>query len=245
LTNDPSSQSPERLHKRIQVALPLRVTYWDREHKICLDRACTYDISARGARITGLRDIKQAGEIITVERGGSKIFCRVVWVGDGNSRLQGQIGIQPVELDRAMWEAELNELEDVYDPILRHGILLRNLSAELRERERRRHLRVPVEGQAELLSSAEVSSSKLKDLSESGCLIAETPHLPGTELKLSLRVGHYDLGFKGQVRHSAPGLGQGIEFREIRKGDLQALRFLLRKLAEQDLEQSFQFEIVG
>ena len=248
MISDSYNQPPERSHKRIHVALPLRITYWDQDNKPCQDRACTYDISTSGARITGLRDVKQAGEIIVVERGRNKAFCRVVWVGKSDSRLYGQVGIQSVESERLMWETELRDLEEVYDQIPRQGILLRNFAADTPERERRRHPRVPVEGQAQLLRpgvTGEPPKNSLVDLSEFGCLVS-TNDLParGTDLKLVLNVGSYDLSLKGQVRHAGLDSGLGIEFREIRKGDRQALRYLLLKLAEQELEQSFELEIV-
>src|SRR5271170_4873790 len=95
--------TPERSDKRIQVALPLRITCWDGDIKPSLDMACTYDISVRGARITGLRSVKEPGEIIAVERGRNRAYYRVVWVGRENSELRGQIGIQCVETERLMW----------------------------------------------------------------------------------------------------------------------------------------------
>ena len=54
--------------------------------------------------------MKEAGEVIAIERGKSKAFCRVVWVGEANSELQGQIGLQCVESDRVLWEAELRDM---------------------------------------------------------------------------------------------------------------------------------------
>src|SRR5260370_26412774 len=83
------------------------VTYWDSAIKPCLEMACTYDISEKGARVTGLRNVKTAGEIIAVERGRNKQFCRVVWIGEPNSDLDDQIGIQCVESYRMLVEAEL------------------------------------------------------------------------------------------------------------------------------------------
>jgi len=44
--------------------------------------------------------------------------------------------------------------------------------------------------------------------------------LPGTELKLVLTVGDYEMALKGQVRHGDQH-GLGIEFHEIRKGERQ------------------------
>jgi hypothetical protein len=45
---------PRRVSKRIHVALPIRVTYWDNDKKPGLEMSCTYDISENGARIGNL-----------------------------------------------------------------------------------------------------------------------------------------------------------------------------------------------
>ena len=111
-------KASERQNKRLHVALPIRVTYWDDAQKPCLEIACTYDISEHGARVTGLRNVKEAGEVIAIERGKSKAFCRVVWVGEPNSELQGQIGLQCVESDRILWEAELRDMVETYEPVM-------------------------------------------------------------------------------------------------------------------------------
>ena len=210
--------------------------------------ACTYDISAHGAKITGLHYEVKAGEILAVERGRNKVFCRVVWVGDSNSEASGLIGIECLETERLMWEPERRDLEEVYDPIPRGSNIWRGnsvLSGD--ERNRRRHARFPIEGVARLTNQGPNTTqieAELRNLSEQGCLV--TPKrtlLRGTELKLVLKVGNYDLGAKGQVRHVAPDLAAGIQFREIRKGDRERLQHLLRKMAEEQLEESFQLEI--
>ena len=235
----------DRLDKRIHVALPIRVTYWDNEKRPCLEMACTYDISARGARVTGLRGVKQAGEIIAVQRGLTKVFCRVVWVGESNSELHGQVGIQTVESDRMMWESELRDMDEIYERLQREGGLhhLNSGSGNLNG-NRRRHQRFYVQGIAELprLEANSQTEVGLKNLSELGCLLEARQGLtPGTDLKLVLNVSNYDLSVKGKVRHSVQDLGVGIEFREIRKGDRQVLQYLLRKLGElQQAAQSLQ-----
>lgn len=236
MTKDSSNQLPERIDKRIHVALPIRVTYWDSEHKPCLEMACTYDISSRGARVTGLRCVKGEGEIIAVERGRNKAFCRVVWVGEPNSELRGQVGIQCVESERVMWEAELREMEEVYEPVQRDTRLSRANFLASSGSNRRKYQRFDIEGLAELLKhggNTGHTEGGLRNLSELGCLVTtKQALLPGTDLKLVLNVANYELSVKGQVRHTALDLGLGIEFREIRKGDRQILQFLLRKLAE-------------
>src|SRR5258708_15584676 len=130
----------ERLNKRIPVALPIRITYWDQQNKPCLEMACTYDISARGARVTGLRCMNQTGEIIAIQRGPNKAFCRVVWVGEENSELQGQVGIECVESARTMWENELREMEEIYESVQRDAGLHRlNSTGGNHHGNRRRH----------------------------------------------------------------------------------------------------------
>lgn len=244
--NDDSVQSAERADKRIQVALPLRVTCWDSQNRPRLELACTYDISARGARMTALRDVTEPGDIIAVERGRNRIFCRVVWLGGSNSARRGQIGVECLETERQMWETELRDLAEVYDPIP-GGWNIWGGGSLGGVRDRRRHSRFPIEGVAQLRNQGPNTTeieAQLRDLSELGCLV--TPQrtlLRGTELKLVLNVGNCDLGVKGQVRHVASDLAAGIQFREIRKGDRERLRHLLQQMAEQELEESFQLEI--
>jgi hypothetical protein len=243
----PEPSLPERLDKRIQVVLPLRVTYWDKDNKPCPDMACTYDISSRGARITGLRSVQESGDIIAIERTrNNKTFCRVIWVGDPNSELRGQVGIQSVESERLMWGAELRDMKEIYDPISPDNDF-GNLNLPPGDRNRRRRSRFLIDGIAALQNqnlSADPTETILKDLSEKGCLITGAHAFPaGTDLKVVLNVGNFDFSMKGQVRHAVQGLGTGIEFREIRKGDRQMLLFLLRKLEEQKLEEAFELEL--
>jgi PilZ domain-containing protein len=65
----------------------------------------------------------------------------------------------------------------------------------------------------------------------------------GTELNLTVHVDDQTLTLRGQVKHAEPEVGLGIEFREIRKGERQILRFLIRKLSEKHFEDTLRFEI--
>ncbi len=228
----------ERNDKRVHVALPLRITFWDKEKKPGLEMACTYDISPRGARISRLRCVKETGEIVAIERGRNKSFCRVVWVGDPNSELSGQIGLQCVESDRPMFEVELRELENVFEPVTREATAP-NSTRLAGGKNRRQQDRIEFEGVAELLKPGRNGEKvKLKNVSELGCLVTTREVLlPGTDLKLVLHVSNYKLNVKGKVRHSALDLGIGIEFTEMRKGDQNMLKYLLQKIEDDNLEE--------
>jgi hypothetical protein len=244
LTDNSTSQSAERVEKRLRVALPLRVTFWDENDKPGSAAACTYDISAHGARISGLSEVSEPGEIIAVERGRNRIFCRVIWVSRSHSPHTGQIGIQAVETERLMWETELRDLHDVYDPVL-HGWTMWQSSTLSGNDDRRRHSRFPVEGLARLTNQGPNPTpihAQLRDLSELGCLLTpERTLLQGSELKLALSVGKDDFSVKGLVRHVGTDSAAGIQFREIRKGDRDRLQYLLRQMAEQQFEELFEF----
>lgn len=230
-----TKQLSDRTEKRIHVALPVRVTFFDDDTKPRLEMACTYDISAHGARVTGLRCVKEAGQILVVERGRSRAYCRVVWIGEASSPLHGQVGIQCVEAEKTLWAAELRDMEQIYDPVAPNTNLQRLGAPAGAANNRRRFERFATKGVAEILQKGPGATrleGELKDVSEVGCLVSTNSLvLPGTDLKLVVKVANYDLSFKGQVKHAAVDVGLGIEFREIRKGDRAVLQYLLRKLA--------------
>ncbi|MEY2413194.1 MAG: hypothetical protein QOD84_1800 [Acidobacteriaceae bacterium] len=235
----------ERSYSRISVVLPLRITYWDDENKPLADTACTYDISLRGACITGMRSNQKTGEIIAIERGRSKAFCRVVWVGKKNTPREGQVGIECVEADRLLWENELRDLQAIYDAV---RVEAKNgFTTDVDDRNRRRTPRIQIEGEAELWNSQRPvieATGKIRDLSETGCLINPSRKLDaGSQVKLLLRVANRELVFKGQVRHASNDKGLGVQFNEVRKGDRKVLQYLLRKLAEEQLENVFELEL--
>lgn len=228
MSQSAKKEAADRSERRVAVALPVRVTYYGDDSKPRLEMACTYDVSSHGARLTGLRSVKEAGEIVTIERGRSKAFCRVVWIGQTNSALQGQVGIQCVEAEKALWTAELGDMEQVYESMKPEG-----LWASFGQENRRRHQRFTFGGSVELVQKGPGPvhlTGNIKDMSEVGCLVTtRSLVVPGTDLKLVLRVANYDLAFKGLVRHAALDVGLGIEFREVRKGDRAILQHLLRK----------------
>ena len=242
---DTLDKAAARNDKRLHVALPIRITYWDQDKKPGLEMACTYDISARGARISSLRFVNQTGEVVAVERGRNKAFCRVVWIGDDKSKLQGQIGLECIEPNRTLWEPELRDMQEVYEPIEKNGQNGKSFVAG----NRRRRDRFQIQGKAEIVKSTEgplknPQQAELRDLSEIGCLVkTKEVLLPGTDIKLVLKVANYDLALKGKVKHSALDLGVGIEFAQIRKSDRQTLQFLMQQLKEQKLEEILEVEI--
>jgi hypothetical protein len=239
VTKNPS-KTPERVEKRLNIALPIRITHWDKDKKPVLEMGCTYYISSHGARINSIKAIEQTGEIVALERDQNKSFCRVVWVGDPNSELRGQIGLQTVEMDHAMWQNELKSMHDVFDPLTRDQPLKPKTKA--RAANRRGH-RFSVKGVAEIARPGLAATSQkavVQDLSEMGCLLETKEVLPpGTEVRLIMKLGNVEMTMKGHVRN-ALDVGVGVEFSAVRKADRQTLKQLLQKLAEDLLKENIE-----
>ncbi len=223
-----SNQAPGRYDKRLQLAIPLRVTTWDEHKRPLLDMACTLDVSMRGARLYGVRSTLKAGDVVTVERGRNKIFCRVIWIGTPDSDKKGQIGVQAVEMGKSLWEADMVEVGQQFtsvtaDPATRPAGDRNRLAA-----------RVVAEAQARVLEQQDgrdgmLCEGHVKNISETGCLLVSPVLLEvGATVQIVLDLPNFDLAVRGRVRHTGPD-GWGIEFREIRKGDRQLLRYWLRQ----------------
>lgn len=233
--NTVAKPGPERYDKRIQMAIPLRVVTWDEQKRPLLDMACTLDVSMRGARLYGVRSKLRVADVVTLERGRSKLFCRVVWIGASDSEKKGQVGVQAVEAGKSLWEADLQELGQQFTAIMIDP------STRSTGDKKRRSSRVSAEAQARVLEQlgdrdGALSEARIKNISETGCLLVGPQSLEvGAHVQVVLDLPNFDLALRGRVRHAGPD-GLGIEFREIRKGDRQLLRYWLRQVSQASQE---------
>lgn len=225
------SPTPGRYDKRIQLAIPLRVTTWDEHKKPLQDLACTLDVSMRGARLYGVRSTLKVGDVVTVERGRNKLFCRVVWIGTPDSDKKGQIGVQAVETGKSLWESDMVEVGQQFTPIIADP------SARPVADRNRRTARVVAEAHARVLEQHDGRDgvhceARIKNISETGCLLVSPVHMGiGARVQVVLNLPNFDVALRGRVRH-AGSEGLGIEFREIRKGDRQLLRYWLHQVSQ-------------
>jgi hypothetical protein len=231
-----SEKVPQRYDRRVHVALPVRVTFWDAEKRPRVEIACTYDISARGARLGGLR-APRLGEVIAIERGRNRTLCRVIWIGAGESGVKDQVGVRCVESEKLLWEPELREVAELFDPLLREGPLVRSGGGQTQ----RRAVRYECAGEAEVWRYGPGDDyadlkfpGRVCNLSEVGCRLKTVSTVPvGAQVQVILSLPNYELGMRGIVRTSSPDQGMGIEFRSIRKGDRRLLHHLLQQMEMQ------------
>lgn len=192
-----------------------------------MEPACTYDIYPNGARLLSAREPK-VGDLIIVERGRNKAICQVIWAADRHSALRGQFAVQCVE-NKMPWDEELWKMEEQYNPLATHEMNRR--TSTLFDVNRRRRPRFFVEGHAEVIEGVQRLAGAVHEISEYGARIAASEALrPGTDFRLTLNVLDVNLSLKARVKYMAGGLGMGVEFQEIRRGDRPLLSYILGKL---------------
>src|SRR5947207_14156422 len=101
-----------RREQRTRIALPVKVVTRDAQNRPLTEMACSIDISLKGARLTGVRSVKASGEVISVERGKSKAFFQVKWVGSREQGTEGQVGLFCIEPGSSIWGLDLLPGED-------------------------------------------------------------------------------------------------------------------------------------
>lgn len=87
-----------RREPRFPLQMPTLVFGYDRSGRAFMEQAQTLDISIAGARLTGLSSEVAPGFILAVQQGNRRARFQVLWVGEPNTDLEGQIGMQCVEV---------------------------------------------------------------------------------------------------------------------------------------------------
>ena len=93
----------DRLEKRTNLVLPVKVSGMDANGKLFEQEAGTVDVTTTGARLSGIVHPLHRGCVVSVQRGRSKARFRVTWVGDSGGPDEGQIGIQLIEGGKLIW----------------------------------------------------------------------------------------------------------------------------------------------
>ena len=114
----------ERKEERVRVELPIRLYRTTRGLKLQL--AHTVDISNSGARIAGLEEPLEPGEIVKVECGNREAPFRVVWSGAQSTAKAGHAGLECLAADADLWKLDLCQLEDS-KPLMRARAVQRGL----------------------------------------------------------------------------------------------------------------------
>ena len=114
----------ERKEERVRIELPVDLDRSARGLK--LQAAHTLDISNSGARLAGLEEPLEPGEVLKVECGNRRAPFRVVWTGAQGTATEGQAGLECLAADADIWKMNLRQLEDG-EPLMRARVVQRAL----------------------------------------------------------------------------------------------------------------------
>lgn len=215
-----------KLEKRVQIMLPVRVAVWVEGQRPAFHMACTCDISAHGARLTGVRGVKTLGEVLAVERAKSRAFYRVVWIGKPGTPQHDQVGVQCIEQGKVIWDVNLDEAEELYEPVL--AGLGDQLKAEDAPVEfTPGSVRVQIFNEA---TGQPIAKGDLVRVSSKSCHVKTTDAAPSrASVQILITAANYDIRLRGNVQSSdIPGM-LTLGLQEIRRGDRRALAALLGK----------------
>jgi hypothetical protein len=216
-----------KLEKRVQIMLPVRVAVWVEGQRPAFQMACTCDISVHGARLAGVRGVTAVGEVLAVERGKNRAFYRVAWIGKPGSPYNDQIGAQCIEQGKVIWDVNLDELQEQYEPILA------GLGDQLQTEEWVEVVagttKVHVFNEA---SGKALANGELARISYKACQVntaAEAP--PRASVQVLITAATFDIRLRGFVQKSDIPAVLSLGLNEIRRGDRRALALLLGKTA--------------
>ena len=106
----------QREEERMRIELPVRV-FRVRQGRKPPQLVHTVDISQSGARIAGLEEPLDPGELVRIECGDREAPFRVIWMGANGSSTAGQAGVECLAA-ADLWKLDLRHMEDS-KPLLR------------------------------------------------------------------------------------------------------------------------------
>src|SRR6266566_9992597 len=95
----------KRREKRLNLAVPVKV--FPDIASVETQACCTYEISTTGARLVAPPGIKRVGQIIWMQRQNRRAKYKVIWIGEPDSSLAGQVGVETLEPANVIWENEI------------------------------------------------------------------------------------------------------------------------------------------
>ena len=223
----------KRREQRTRIALPVKVYTRDDHGRPVVEIACTMDITPKGARLTGVRCVAHTGEVLCVERGKSKAFYRVMWVGDRLTNRDGQVGLQCIEPEAEIWGVTLLPGEDE-----RYEAVKKSSACSHSEAERRRKMRFACDGVVQIFRNGDNETAfhgQLGDISALGCYVRMgAPLASQSRLRMNLKIPAHqvELNLRGTVGMSDKAIGMWVNFTEIALSDTANLQKLLQKLAQ-------------
>jgi c-di-GMP-binding flagellar brake protein YcgR len=229
-----------RREPRVRVSLSVTVQGIDRFGKTFYQPARTVDISRSGASLEGASHIRGVGEEIQVEYKGESAAYRVKWIGPPGTKRAGHVGMECIQTGKYIWKEKLpdfyadNFVIPAVDPkaATTPGGAGSRASAAAKSSERRGYVRQQVRVEAEVVGLEDGVRLRgvVVDISLTGCFVEMlSPLSVGSAVSITLESGEEKMKSRGEVRSSLPGMGIGIQFKEMDENSNKALKQIARR----------------
>jgi hypothetical protein len=229
-----------RREPRVRMSLSVTVQGIDRFGKTFYQPARTVDISRSGASLEGASHIRGIGEEVQVEYKGESAAYRVKWIGPPGTKRAGHVGMECIQTGKYIWKENLPDFytDNFVVPAgdskvaLTPGGAAGRGSAAAKSSERRGYVRQQVRVEAEVVG-LEVGvrmRGVVVDISLTGCFVEMlSPLSVGSAVSITLESGEERVKSRGEVRSSLPGMGIGIQFKEMDENSNKALKQIARR----------------
>lgn len=238
---DSKSAIGNRRETRVVVSIPVRVSGIDHDGHPFSQTAQTVDVSRTGARISGIRCLRQTGEMVTLECGTRAARFMVVWIGRPGSSEEGQFGVKALEPEKRIFRIDTGEprpdgyvkpsAEPRSDPFSLQPLPAQNWDRS--ERRRAPRLRCSGTGKIRQPGVAFPIWAEVTDVSSGGCYVQMVFTVSrGSEVDVQLTINERTFAAKGKVVTSHPGVGMGIQFTDLSPESQKSLSDVLNDLME-------------
>jgi PilZ domain len=251
----PVSIMGRRQYKRLHVALPITVSGVDAGGNAFTQSAVTVEISARGMRVRGVRCFRAPGDPVEVRYQGRHARYRLAWIGPPSTCPDGLAGLEAMpeagDLARLLFEDHftpgmLSGPDSNLDSYVLPGTAAADSAfAKARpaqqpehRQERRRHVRFPCAGVAQVWEGANqyAVTGRLNEISMGGCYVEMmSPMRARTAVRLELEIDGHSVRVEALVRTSQPAFGMGLEFTRVAPPELEKLHRVVSVLSGQAL----------
>ncbi len=247
------TMNPQRTEPRMPKEAPIRVFGMDSQGRPVNLPAQTVDVSRHGARVSGVQNWSQPGEIVGVRYGTEKARYRIVWIGPAGTQFAGQIGLQCVETGKYIWDAVPSVPATAPKPLgtapsrklgpqfsTSAPAPVSQLSASANtpayfDDSRRREARFSISGGANIREAGKniPQWTTLQDLSFGGCYVETTaPLAVFSRVEITLHVAETKIEAQGTVTVKHPLVGMGIQFTELSPMNRERLRQVISKIEQ-------------
>lgn len=231
----------KRREPRVVVSIPVRVSGIDRGGNPFSQTAQTVDVSRTGARISGVRCLRETGEMVTLQCGTRSARFMVVWIGRPGSPEEGQFGVKALEPEKCIFRIDTGEprpdgyVKPVTEPP-GDPFTFQPLPTQSWDRtERRRAPRLPCSGTGQIRQPGVAFPvwAEVTDVSSGGCYVQMAFTISrASEVDLQLTINERTFAAKGKVVTSHPGVGMGIQFTHLTQENEKALAEILKELTK-------------